>query len=178
VRINARTLAKIAEGSSDAPPLAPDALPHWATARNGSRYVVVRLFPRTLNELRKYSREFGRAAARDAEWSCVTVWLMNDPPEEALRNPAPVVRTAVLMVRAYDRYRFEYPRHDGSEPTPPALDRLSPDTRQEALRVAAETLADWRNAGRGHLEPQRIKSAYQNLIACPAFIDKYIKEQK
>ena len=175
---NARTLRQIAEGGSDAPPLAPDARPHWATGRDGSRYVIVRLYPRSLNELRKYSRLFGRAVARDAEWSCVTAWLMSDPAEVALSNPFPVVRTVVLMMREYDRYRFEYPRHDGSEPPLPALDRLSPDTRQEALRVAAETLLDWRNAGRPYLTPQRIKSAYQNLIATPAFIAKYIKEQE
>jgi hypothetical protein len=138
--------------------------------------MVVRLFPRTLNELRKYSREFGRAVARDAEWSCVTVWLMNNPDEADLTGPPPVVRTVVLMMRDYDRFRFEYPNHDGKSRTSPALDRLSSDTRQEALRVAAETLADWRNAGRPYLTPQRIKSAYQSLISTPAFIDKYIKE--
>ena len=172
----ARTLRQIAEGCSDAPPLAPDARPHWAIARDGTKYVHVSLYPRTLNELRKYGRYFGRAVARDAEWSCVTVWLMNNPDEADLTSPPPVVRTVVLMMRDYDRYRFEYPRPDGSDPPPPALDRLSPDTRQEALRVAAETLMDWRNAGRPFLTPQRIKSAYQSLIATPAFIDKYIKE--
>lgn len=171
---NARTFKRIAEGSSDAPPLAPDALPHWASARDGSSYTAVRLFPRTLNELRKYSREFGRATARDAEWSCVTAWLMSGPPEAALSNPFPVVRTVISTVREYDRFRFEYPWRDGSDPTPPALDRLSADTRQEALRVAAETLSDWRKAGRPYLTPHRIKGAYQNLITRPAFVRKYL----
>jgi len=150
-------------------------MPHWATARDGTKYVHVSLYPRTLNELRKYSRYFGRAVARDAEWSCVTVWLMNQP-DDAFSSPRSVVQTVVLMMREYDRCRFEYPRDDGSVPPPPALDRLSPDTRQEALRVAAETLLDWRRAGRPGLAPHRIKSAYQNLIATPAFINKYIKE--
>lgn len=175
---NSRTLRQIAERASDAPPLAPDARPHWAIARDGTKYVHVSLYPRTLNELRKYSREFGRAVARDAEWSCLTVWLMNNPDETELTNPPPVVRTVVLMMRDYDRFRFEYPSHDGKGRTSPALDRLSPDTRQEALRVAVETVMDWRNAGRPFLTPQRIKSAYQNLISTPAFIDKYIKEQE
>jgi hypothetical protein len=173
---SARTLRQIAEGCSDAPPLAPDARPHWATARDGSKYVHVSLYPRTLNELRKYSRVFGRAVARDAEWSCVTAWLMSSPAEGALTNRYPVVQTVVLMMRDYDRYRFEYPRQDGSEAPAPALDQLSPDTRQEAMRVATETLMDWRNAGRPYLTPQRIKSAYQNLITTPAFTKKYIKE--
>lgn len=44
--------------------------------------------------------------------------------------------------------------------------------------MAAETLLDWRRAGRPFLTPQRIKSAYQSLIATPAFINKYIKEQE
>jgi hypothetical protein len=103
---------------------------------------------------------------------------MSSPDEAALSNPFPIVRTVVVMMRDYDRCRFQYPRQDGREPPPPALDFLRPDTRQEALRSAAETLRDWRNAGRPCLTPQRIKSAYQNLIATPAFIDKYIKEQE
>ena len=179
---SARTLKRIAEGGSDAPPLAPDDMPHWATARDGSRYALVRLYPRTLNELRKYSRWFGRAVARDTEWGCVTVWLMNMGVAEAdcaaLTNPYPLVSKVVLLVREYDRFRFEYPMHDGSEPKPPVLDRLSRDVREEALRVATETLMDWRNAGRPHLGPRQIKSAYQNLIATPAFINKYIKEKE
>lgn len=181
-----RTLREIRKGAPETdrnggpghvpdPALAPLPLPHWATARNGSKYLHVSLYPRTLNELRKYSREFGRAVARDAEWSCVIVWLMNQPPEADLSNAYAVVQTAVLMVREYDRHRFEYPRPDGSEPQPPALNRLSPEVREEALRVAAETLSDWRNAGRPHLEPRQIKAAYQNLIATPAFIEKYIR---
>jgi hypothetical protein len=100
---------------------------------------------------------------------------MSAPAEAALTNPFPVVSTVVLMMRDYDRHRFEYPRHDGSDPQSPALDRLSPDTRQEALRVATETLLDWRRAGRPYLGPRQIKSAYQSLIVTPAFIEKYIR---
>jgi len=175
---SARTINRIAEADGIAPPLAPVALPHWATARDGSSYVAVSIYPRTLNELRSFCRDFGKPAARVAEWSCVTIWLMNGPPAAALSNPPAVVNTAVRMVQEYDRIRFGWPRHDGKPWPIPALDLLSPEVREEALRVAAETLCDWRQAGRPHLEPHRIKSVYQYLIACPAFRDKYIKEEE
>ena len=175
---SAREINRVAAADGIAPPLAPDALPHWATARDGSRYVHVSLYPRTLNELRRFSRDFGRPAAREAEWGCIIVWLMNDPPQTALSNPLPVVNTAVQIVRDHERIRFGWPTHDGKDRPLARLDFLSPDVRQEGERVAGETLSDWRQAGRPHLAPHRIKRVYQYLISCPAFIDKYIKEQE
>jgi len=103
---------------------------------------------------------------------------MNSPPVAALSNPPAVASTAVRMAKEYDRSRFAYPRNDGGDWPAPVLDRLSPDVREEALRVASETLSDWRAAGRPHLEPHRIKASYQYLIACPGFIEKYIKERE
>ena len=103
---------------------------------------------------------------------------MNQPRAADLSNPCQVAMTAARMVRERNRVRFGWPTHDGQAWPLPTLDFLSPDTRQEAERVAAETLLDWREAGRPHLEPHRIKKAYQYLIACPAFIDKYIKEEE
>jgi hypothetical protein len=173
-----RYINRIAEADGIAPPLAPDTQPYWATARDGSRYVAVRLYPRTLNELRKFSRDFGRPAARAAEWHCVTTWLMNVPPQTALSNPAQVVTTAVHLVQEYDRIRFGWPTHDGRQLPPARLSSLSPEVQKEALRVAAETLCDWRRAGRPHLDRHRIKATYQYLVSCPAFIERYIKEQE
>jgi hypothetical protein len=103
---------------------------------------------------------------------------MNVPPQAALSNPSPVVNTAVHLVREYDRYRFGWPTHNGKEWPPSRLDLLSPDVREEALRVAADTLSDWRRAGRPFLEPHRIRTTYQYLVSCPAFIERYIKEQE
>jgi hypothetical protein len=144
--------------------------PALASSQHYSESVQARFWPRNLKELRKHSREFGKAVLRDVEWSCVTVWLLNQSSDAELRNPPQVVRTVVLMVREYDRFRFNYPRHDGSEARFPTLEYLSSDTRQEALRVAAETLLDWRKAGRPHLDPKRIRAAYQHLISCPWFL--------
>ena len=166
----------VTEAGSNAQPLAPDARPHWATARDGSAYVRISIYPRTLNELRKYSRHFGRAVARDTEWSCITIWLMNDPPASDLTNDPAVVRTAVRLVREYDRFRFDCPRHDGQPSKRPDLYLISPDVRPEALRVAAETLADWRAAERPHLEPHIIKQSYQRLVSSPAYIKRYVRQ--
>ena len=171
----ARYIKRIAEADGIAPPLAPDTQPYWATARDGSRYVAVRLYPLTLNELRKFSRDFGRPAARVAEWHCVTVWLMNVPPAALLSNPPHVVNTAVQLVQEHDRVRFGWPTHDGRELPTARLSSLSPEVQEEALRVAAETLCDWRRAGRPHLQPLRIKSVYQYLVSCPAFASKYLQ---
>jgi len=90
----ARYIKRIAEADGIAPPLPPEAKPYLARARDGSSYVAVRLYPVTLNELRKFSRGFGRPAARMAEWYCVTTWLMNGPPPtRVLRCVMPNVPT-------------------------------------------------------------------------------------
>ena len=173
-----RTLKAIRQGASSRdrndPALAPSTAPQWAVARDGTRYVTCRLNPLTLNELRKYSREFGRAAARDAEWACVTVWLMNGPADADLTNPAQVASLSVQLVKEAEAGRFGWPTADGEERSRPALDFLSPEAREEAERTAAETLSDWRRAGRPHLGPDRLKRTYQYLITCPAF-RKYVR---
>jgi len=174
----ARYINRIAAADGIAPPLAPETQPYWAKAREGSRYVAVRLYPRTLNELRRFSRDFGRPAARVAEWHCVITWLMNGPPQAALSNPPKVVSTAVHLVQELDRIRFGWPTHDGRELAPARLSSISLEAQGEALRVAAETLCDWRKAGRPYLEAHRIKATYEYLTSCPAFIDRYIKESK
>jgi hypothetical protein len=86
-----------------------------------------------------------------------------------LRNPVHVALTAINLVQEHDRLRFGWPRHDGKERTPPALTFLSPDMRLLAELVAAETLADWRQAGRPFLGRDPLKRTYQYLITCPAF---------
>jgi hypothetical protein len=103
---------------------------------------------------------------------------MNVPPQSALTNPSPVVTTAVHLVQEYDRIRFGWPTHDGREPPPARLTSLSPEVQAEALRVAAETLSDWRRAGRPLLEPHRVRSVYQYLVSCPAFIERYITKEE
>jgi hypothetical protein len=94
---------------------------------------------------------------------------MNGPAESALTNANSVASLSVRLVQDSDRIRLGWPRHDGKEWPPAALEYLSPDVREEAEIVAAETLADWRKAGRPHLGSDRFKATYQYLISCPAF---------
>lgn len=159
------------EGDRGDPALVP-AEPHWATARDGTRYVRVIIYPGTLDELRTFCRDYGEAAVADARWSCVKLWLMSG--WAVLRNPQRDASPAILIAQEYDRIRLGWPRHDDEAWPPATFDRLTPDIQREALRVATETLADWEAAGRPYATPHKIKQTYQYLIGCPAFRTKYV----
>lgn len=156
-------------GDRGSPALTPSPKP------DASGYVSHSIYPRTLGELRTHSRDYADAAVADALWATVTAWLMNGPHEMDLSNPTAVANLAVSMVRENDMVRLGWPHHAGKEWPLPRLSVLSPDVREEAERVAAETLADWKKAGRPHLGADRVKTTYQYLTACPAFRDRYIK---
>ena len=148
--------------------------PMRATVGGDGRKVVTPLFPRTLDELRTLSRDFGEAAVAEVRWAAVLCWLMKADPRPNLRNPLAVVSTALSVVQENDRYRLGWPCWRGNERMPPALDGLSLDCQREAKLVAAETLAEWEAAGSPYLDTARLKSAYQYLTSCPAFIAKYL----
>ena len=146
--------------------------------RNGSALggkVPVKLLPRTLEELAALSRDYGAAAVAEVQWAAIVVWLMKSYPLPAgLRNPLTVAQSALGMVQEYDRYRLGWPCWRGNDRRSPVLNGLSLDCQREAKLVAAETLADWESAGCPHLDTDRLKSAYQYLTSCPAFIAKYL----
>lgn len=79
------------------------------------------------------------------------------------------------MVREHDRIRLGWPRHDGKPWDTPKLHFLSPDVREEAELVAAETFSDWERAGKPYMGRDTIKSTYKALVACPAFIACYVR---
>lgn len=157
------------------PALTPRDQPHWAKARDGTRYVAVSIYPRDNDELRRLCKGFSEAAVIDVQWDCVIVWLMNSPAVADLTNPIQVACVAVGLVRDRDRIRLDWPRHDGEEWRPAFLGALSPDVRQEAELVANETLSDWKRAGQPHMGWRRIKYAYRHLTSCPAFIERYVR---
>lgn len=142
------------------------------TRPDGSRYIPVTIWPRTLADLRLLGRDFGEAAVAEARWGAIGVWFLNG--EEVLRNPSAVAFEAMRLMHGRDRHYMGWPRHDGLPWPMPALDGLSLESRQEAERVAAETLADWQAAGEPYLTPWRIKQTYQFLINSPAFRAKYV----
>lgn len=148
--------------------------PQWAEARDGSRYVRVSIYPRTVDELRRLSREYGEAAETMLLWSCVVSWLMSGPDSADLSNPG-VAGTAISLVQEHDRVRLGWPSPEGKPWKPSALEYLSPAVRAEAEQVAAETLSDWRRAGKPHLGETSIKRTYQYLVSCPAFANKYVR---
>ncbi|HEX7820502.1 MAG TPA: hypothetical protein VF463_07765 [Sphingobium sp.] len=154
--------------------LIPTKPPEWATGKNGA-YVHISLYPRTLDELGQMSRSFGAAAVAEAQWTAITLWFMKEyPSPSGLRNPLPVADEAVCLIREHDRLHLGWPRHHGGDPATPVFDGLSLASRQEAMLVATETLADWEAAGSPYLHGHHIKAAYQYLVACPAFRSKYV----
>lgn len=151
-------------------------LSQLASAGGGSRKDVPRIFPRNLDELRDFGRDFGEAAVAEVRWAAIVVWLMKSYPSPAgLSNPRQVAQAAVHMVQEHDRYHLGWPCWKGEEVSraTPVLDGLSPDCQREAKLVAAETLANWEAAGCPWMDAHRIKQAYLHLTSTPAFVDKY-----
>jgi len=121
-----------------APALVPKDAPHWMTGRDGSRFIAFSVWPRTLDELRTMSRDYGEAAVAEARWGGVHLWMMKEEPSlGGLRNPYPVVQTSIAMMKEHDRYHLGWPHHDGKEWPTPVFDGLTPDCQREAKLVAA-----------------------------------------
>lgn len=119
-----------------------------------STYVPVSLKARTLTELRQWcaqnalSPNISDAAVKEAKWSAVTTWMMWEP--KGLSNPTRVASLSVILCKGDDRARLAYPNAYGAGFTSPLID-YSPDVQAEAIRVAAQTLVDWKRAGRPRL---------------------------
>jgi hypothetical protein len=126
-------------------------------------------WPRTLDELRQMSKGYGEAAVAEAKWGAVSSWFMDVPKPGELSNPRQRAWDAADMVRQHQRYHRRWPRMGGKQWPAPALDDLDPASRQEAERVAAETLADWERAGCPRLSVQSIKAVFQCLLTLPKF---------
>ena len=77
-------------------------------------------------------------------------------------------------MQEHDRCALGWPTWNGADRAPPAIHGLSLDCRREAEQVAAQTLVDWDAAGCPYLDAALLKSAYQYLTSCPAFISKYL----
>lgn len=136
------------------------------------------LFARTLSELKAKCDEYGghgEAAVAEAQWGAITAWLMglHNAGPDILTNPMPVAWEAVSLLRDDDRVRLGWPHHAGKQFVS-LLPRLSPESADEARKVAAETHADWDRAGRPHLTPESIKRE-QSYIA--AYIRNSEKEK-
>lgn len=126
-------------------------------------------WPRTLDELRQMSRSYGEAAVAEARWGAVSTWFIGVPKPDELSNPQEQAWEAAEMMRQHQRYHLRWPRSGGKQWPAPALDGLDPVSRQEAERVAAETLADWERAGCPRLSAHSIKQVFQCLLTFPGF---------
>jgi len=115
------------------------------------------------------SRGYGDAAVAEARWGAVSAWFMDVPKPGELSNPRQRAWEAADMMRQHQRYHLRWPRIGGKQWPAPALDGLDPASRQEAERVAAETLADWERAGCPRLSAHSIKGVFQCLLTLPQF---------
>lgn len=130
-------------------------------------YVVYKMFPDTLDELNSRLGVHGEAGVMDTLWSTVSRWLMNCYGTGALSNPQEVANLAVKLCRAHDRQRLGYPAYS-SKPATMVLDDLNEDNRQEAMRVAAETIVHCQRAGMLVASASDIKFTYQIVTSIAA----------
>lgn len=114
-------------------------------------------FPDTIDELRALGTPLADAAARHTLARLIEKWEFGDfnVPAGNPSNPRPVVRECLTLYQdqvclglGVDKARFLPDDTDiGYHPTPhyvpPVLSDLSPECRQEALRVIAETRAEY-----------------------------------
>jgi hypothetical protein len=163
---NLRTLKEIRKNAPqedrNSEALAPSAsVPARSSA---SRYVPVNLIPQDLEQLKERSGPYARAAAVEALWSAVQVWLMWHSGEELkLTNPSKIANLSVLLCANEDRWRLQYPSL--TEPFGSVFQTLSSDVQEEARRVAAETMAAWEQAGSPGLL-KSIESTNKYIQAC------------
>lgn len=130
------------------PALAKPAYPmHRPT---NTRYVPVeRLRPSSLDALHDACGQYGDAAVREAEWSAVSSFLMRLCPQVLHSNSMAAAIGAINLCRNADRSRG-YPSLSG-KPQLNELPNLPTESQAEAVRVANETVEEWRHSGRPHL---------------------------
>lgn len=123
----------------------------------------------TLEELSAKCGQYGPAAAAHAKWDAIRRWAtgcMGRDRLPPLANPRDVVSVAIDFASAADAGRLGYPNWDGEPVKPGALYALSPESQREAMRVAAETEAQWEAAGRPHLTAKNLQYIQQYIYGC------------
>ncbi|QDC36473.1 hypothetical protein [Sphingobium fuliginis] len=122
---------------------------------------------RTITGLKRHCREYGRAAAIEARWAAILLWLQHDASRSpSLANPLKVCRVSVGLAREADRWRFSFPNKSGQPFATPALHSLSPECRREARRVADETFTAWQRAGAPYLTADNLNIIQSYVWDC------------
>ena len=116
--------------------------------------------------LKRNSGKYGWSAVVDARWGAVMLWLHDADALPWLNDPVEVVRVSVELMRAAARYRTGFPNISGEPFAKPALNGLSPECRREALRVASEAFAAWRQAGQPHLTADNLNAVQSYVLDC------------
>ena len=133
-----------------------------ALASNRPRYDTQ--FARTLDELRERCGDAGEWAALDARYIAITVWFMRAMPK--LANPYEVASVSHSLCREEARYASGLPCPEGIYPALPIIRRISPESRDEARQVTADTVRQWEAAGMPCLTPDLITRTHQYILAC------------
>jgi len=116
--------------------------------------------------LKRNCGKYGWPAVVDARWGAILLWLRDADALPWLSDPLEVVRVSVELVRAASRCRIGFPNISGEPFATPALNGLSPECRREALRVAADAFAAWRQAGQPHLTADNLNAVQSYVLDC------------
>ncbi len=146
--------------------------PAYDTA-NRVGWVAYKIFPDTLEDLGSRLGIHAEAGIIDTLWSPVSRWLLKSYGTDQLSNPYDVASLAVRLCMFHDRKRLGFPVYPDNA-IRFALDDLTEDNRQEALRVAAETIVDCQRAGMHEPTAGDIKHTYQlvtNMVIHLATLD-------
>ena len=125
-------------------------------------YIPPQLLASTLDQLADRCGQYGPAARQDAQWSAAIVWLMNAPPGAPYASA--VASLSLNLCQMEDRVNLGYPSLSG-KPFYSRLPNLSAESRAEAIRTAAETMAQWVEAGRPYLH-RIIQRRHKYIHAC------------
>lgn len=123
------------------------ALPPFNTIRpRRTGYQITHLHPKNLTDLGEASGKHGEAAIRDTEWAACLAFVRMATPS-SLQNEVSLAIAAVDKCRTADRLALRYPtvRESGSVDTP---SRPSAQIDADTVRVADETLEDWKRSDR------------------------------
>jgi len=132
-------------------------------------------WPRTLEELKDRCLAFGVAAFIECQWMCVERWLW-DASDPELTSPLDETRSAVSLIRAYDRLLLGFPLLAEQPSRDPIYFRLSHEEQENAQRLADAARLCWDQAGRPHLTPDRTKLVFQIVTSSPAWLIRRANE--
>lgn len=118
----------------------------------------------SLEDIRLLCGDYGDCAEVEARFDAVAAALSTGALPTLPASPE-VVRVSIDLCREEVRHDAGLPPPEGPR-TRPIIRRISPESQDEARRVAADAVREWDRAGRPCLTPERVTRAHQFILAC------------